>query len=116
MATRTRSLWAQTQTPDTATIAVGLVGSALGGMACLVLVTMRWAGYHVLRRRDWTVTVSAYESLPMRLPGRRDSVTEETVRTLDCSGHPNYESALVAAKSWAADLVQRGYRHVGYPT
>jgi hypothetical protein len=116
LATRTRSLWARTQTPDTATIGVGLVGSALGGVAWLVLVAMRWTAYHLRRRRDWTVTVSAYEDVPMRLTGRREPVTERAVRSLEVSQHSDYSAALTAAKASAAALVQDGFRRVRYPS
>jgi hypothetical protein len=114
-ANRNRSLWARTQTLETATIAVGLVGSALSGIAWLTLVAMRWTGYHLRRRRDWTVTVSAYEDVPMRLAGRQGPVPKRVVRTLDASRHSDYSTALEAAKASAAGLVRDGFRHVRYP-
>lgn len=110
-----RAFWTRTQTADTATSAVGIAGSAMAGVLWLVVASVHWIAYHLRRRRDWTVTVSAYESELVKLPGRREPATGRAVRTLDRSQHADFTSALDAAKMRANALVKDGYRPIRYP-
>jgi hypothetical protein len=114
-ANSTRWFATRTQTADTATSSLGIVGSAIAGAVWMVLVSARWMAYQARRRRDWTVSVSSYEEEPVKLAGRRDAVHGRTVRTLEHSQHRDYESALSLAKQRASALAQDGYRPLPYP-
>ena len=111
----TRAFSTRTQTLDTATSAVGIVGSAFAGALWFLVATIRWINYHLRRRRDWTVTVSSYETRPVKLSGRREPVAGRAVQNLEFSQHTDFASALEAAKKRAAALVRDGYRPLRYP-
>ncbi len=105
-----RAAWVRTQSPERATEWGGGIGAAVAGVVWLVVTAIRWTTYHLRRRRDWTVTVCAYEPSSVKLPLRREPARYSPVRTLHLLQHADLASALDAAKGLAAGLVQDGYR------
>ena len=115
LANSTRWFATRTETADSATSSLGIVGAAIAGAVWMVLVAARWMAYQARRRRDWTLSVSSYDEEPVKLSDRRHAVYARAVRTLEHSQHCDYESALSAAKQRASALTQDGYRPVAFP-
>jgi hypothetical protein len=115
LANSMRGASTRTQTMNTASMSLGLAGSTLLGALWVVTASIRWLAYHLRRHRDWTVTVSSYETHPVALAGRRVPVEGRSVQTLESSQHDDLASALVTAKARAATLVHEGYRPTPYP-